>query len=313
MSNDQTASAARLFKWLAVCALLVAVLALFAQNGPLSSRAVIVCSDDSGMCASANQGAIEALQAGIVKSTSIMTCCPAFEEFAAFARLNPQYDYAVHLTLTCDLRERGWGPVAPKDQVPTLIDAEGFLHSSTSEVARNANIDEVEAELRAQIRKAHDAGIRITHLDHHMWVLFARDDLLRLYVRLGQEFNLPVRFSREIPRQVSGEEAIATYQEQLKILEQAGFPVVDWQESANYSVPPTEKRAYFLNQLRNLRPGVTEIVIHCASPGDSFVPPPDATARYADRATFSSEETRQELANLRVEVLDWQSLQTRRR
>ena len=313
MSNDRTTALARLFKWIAVCVLLAAVLILFAQSGPFASRAVIVSSDDSGMCASANQGAIQALRAGIVKSTSIMTCCPAFEEFAEFARANPQYDYAVHLTLTCDLRERGWGPVLPKDQVPTLVDAEGFLHSSTYDVARNADLGEVEAELKAQIRKAQDAGIKITHLDHHMWVLFGRDDLLRLYVKLGQEFNLPVRYSREIPRQVSGDQAIATYLEQMKVVEQSGFPVVDWLEAANYSVPPGEKRAYFLNQLRNLRPGVTEIVIHCASPGDSLIPPPDAAARYADTTTFSSEETREELTNQRVEVLDWQTLRTWRR
>ena len=63
----------------------------------------------------------------------------------------------------------------------------------------------------------------------------------------------------------------------------------------------------------DLRPGVTEIVIHSASPGDSLIPPPDAAARYADTMTFSSEETREELSNQRVDVLDWQGLRTWRR
>jgi len=318
-SNQPTANHAvigSLSKWFVVCATLAVLLAFFGRNDGEAQRAVIISSDDAGMCSSVNQGTMAALQAGVVRSTSIMTCCPAFDEFAEFALSHPQYDYGVHLTLTCDLKAPGWGPVLGNSEVPSLVASDGYLHSSTHEVARLASLPDVEAELRAQIRKAMNAGIRITHLDHHMWVLFARPDLLRLYVQLGKEFGLPIRLSREVPRRILsayGEEVISTYLEQLKALEQAGSPLLDGIEADNYSIPPHEKRPYFLTNLRSLRPGLTEIVIHCASPDGSQIEPPDAAARFADTATFSASEFQDELLRLRIDVLDWRDLNARRR
>lgn len=313
MSNAGSSPVAGLFKWAAVVSILAVALAFLKEGSAVSDRAVMISSDDSGMCPSANRGAIEALQAGIVKSTSIMACCPAFDEFAAFARSHPEYDYGVHLTLTCDLRQQGWGPVLPAAEVPSLVANDGFLHATTRDVAQYASLTEIEAELRAQIRKTQGAGIRITHLDHHMWVLYAREDFLRLYVKLGREFNLPIRFPREVPRQMSSPGATTAFLEQRQIVEQAGYPILDQIEAANYSIPAARKRAYFLNELRNLKPGVTEFVIHCASPDESKIEPPDAEARYADTTTFTASEIREELQSMRVEIIDWKSLTESRR
>ena len=265
------------------------------------------------MCRSVNLGTIQALRAGVVKSTSIMTCCPAYEEFATFAKAHPEFDYGVHLTLTCDLRAAGWGPVLPVSEVPSLVDGDRFFHATTGEVARQAVLAEVEAEFRAQIHKAKSSGIAISHLDHHMWVLYSRPDLLRLYVQLGREFGLAVRFTRDLPPRLnsSDEQMISCYHEQLQVLKQAGLPLLDSLESENYSKRPTDKRAYFLDYFRNLRPGITEFVIHCASPDPSPIAPPDAAARCADTAVFSAQEFHDELQRLRIEIIDWRSLNTR--
>jgi chitin disaccharide deacetylase len=303
-----------LSKWLVACTMLAALSIFSRRSDEIMRRTVIISSDDAGMCSSVNRGTIAALQAGVVRSTSIMTCCPAFEEFAEFARSHPQYDYGVHLTLTCDLKAPGWGAILPISEIPSLVADDGFFHSSTHEVARFASTAEVEAELRAQIRKAMNSGINISHLDHHMWVLFARPDLLRLYVQLGKEFSLPIRFSKQVPRRMLsayGEEVLSTYVEQLKALEQNRVPILDAIEADNYSIPPSEKRPYLLTNLRNLRPGLTEIVIHCASPDGSSIEPPDAAARFADTANFSANEIRHELARLRIDVLDWRELRAR--
>jgi len=295
-------------KWALVCLLLALFVVFFGRVPGPTGRAVIISSDDAGMCAEVNQGTIEALRSGIVRSTSLMTCCPGFDDFARFAIENPQYGYGVHLTLTCDLRPAGWGPVSNPDQVPSLVGDDGFLHPGTMDVAKNAVLAEVETELRAQIRKALDRGIRITHLDHHMWVLFARPDFLELYERLGTEFGLPIRLSRQPPeRQMRhyGDAAAQAYTRLVQSLQQRGQPLLDSIESANYSVAPGEKRAYFIQSLRNLPPGVTEIVIHCASPIESEIDPPDALARYADTQTFSVPEIRAELERLRIRSLNW--------
>jgi chitin disaccharide deacetylase len=203
----------------------------------------------------------------------------------------------------------------PKSRVSSLVSDDGDFPASTFEVARSAKLSDVESELRAQIHKAINAGIEISHLDHHMWVLYARPDFLRLYVQLGKDFGIPIRFSRQVSRQRMdnyGEEAFSVYLDQLKELELAGLPILDDIEADNYSIPAADKRTYYLTNFRNLRPGLTEIVIHCASPDGSHIEPPDAAARYADTAIFSAHELRDDLSSMRIEIVNWKQFRAKK-
>ena len=70
---------------------------------------------------------------------------------------------------------------------------------TTRPVVANAKLNEAETELRAQIDRARQFGVRLSHLDTHMGTLLDRPDLLELYVNLGIEYKLPVMFTRRRP------------------------------------------------------------------------------------------------------------------
>ncbi|NQT14315.1 MAG: ChbG/HpnK family deacetylase [Planctomycetes bacterium] len=269
---------------------------------------LLVSSDDAGMCRSVNLATIDALERGIVQSTSIMTCCPAFDEFAEYAVEHLHEDYGVHLTLTCDLPKQPWGPVLPASEVPSLVDEDGTFWPTSGEVGRYAVLDEAERELRAQIQKAHDCGIRITHLDHHMFVLFARQDLFELYVRLGIEYGYPIRIVRKFENsrlEANGNEwGTTSHQAMLGDIIRSGFLPLDSMESSNYGTEAEKKRAYHLNTIRNLSPGVTELVVHCAYEISGEVEPPDVERRVADTEFVLSEEAAAELRRSRVKLID---------
>ena len=256
-----------------------------------SGRRIIVSSDDAGMCPAVNEGTILGLKQGLISSASIMTCCPYFWEFAEFAVSHPEFDYGVHLVLTCDLREQPWGSVSEKAKVQSLHDDQGYLPMWPSDTISPA---EVEIELRAQIDRAIRAGIRITHIDHHMWVMFHSIALLELYVRLGIEYGLPVRICRRTPRQVEarGAEFVEAYKQQLEKVEKHGLPVLESVESENYSVAAENKREYFLTQVRQLPAGTSEIAAHCSrwSHGSQ---PPDFLRREADTRFWTSIEAQE--------------------
>lgn len=153
---------------------------------------LILHADDFGMSHAVNRATIELLDSGRVSSASIMMPCPWVPEVAAYARQHPDKDLGLHLTLTSEWKTLRWGPVAPVDKVPGLLDEEGYLWQSEADVARHATAQEVETELRAQIAKAKLLGIRFTHFDTHMGTLYTRPDFFDVFEKLGMEYNVPI-------------------------------------------------------------------------------------------------------------------------
>lgn len=162
-----------------------------------NTKLLIIHADDAGLCHSENLATIQALQNGCLNSYSIMVPCPGFKEIAEFALDNPQFDYGIHLTLTCEWHNYKWPPILPIEQVPSLTDDKGNLHRSRDEVKRKASLTEIKNELRAQIDKALTMGLKPSHLDSHMYTLGLKEEFLKVYKELGSEYKLPILLSKQ--------------------------------------------------------------------------------------------------------------------
>ena len=136
-----------------------------------TDKLLIINGDDTGMCHAANTATIDSLERGLMTSATIMVPCPWFTEIARYAKANPGKDFGVHLCHTSEWQVYRWGPVAPREKVPGLVDNEGYLWRSVPEVYQHATPEEALTEARAQVHKALDAGIDVTHLDTHMGAL----------------------------------------------------------------------------------------------------------------------------------------------
>jgi predicted glycoside hydrolase/deacetylase ChbG (UPF0249 family) len=276
---------------------------------PARERYLIIHSDDSGFSSAVNEATIRAMERGVVSSSSIMVMCPGFEEIADYAIAHPEKDFGVHLVLTAEKQDMRWGPVL-KGKVPSLVQPDGSFWRKSEEVAQHAVAEDVDRELRTQIQLALDRKIPITHLDHHMWVMLQRPDLLKIYVQLGIDFNLPLRLHKVHTPEECGRllQDADEYQRLIQPAIDRGLPLFDFVESNNYNVAPASKRNYYLKMLRGLKPGVSEFVIHCSvnRPGLQLPNAPDR--READARVFTSPEIKDEIRRLGLRVITWQQL-----
>jgi chitin disaccharide deacetylase len=298
----------RLLAFVVSCVLAsaLAVLSISVQRAP---RYVIIHSDDAGMYSSVNAATIDAIEKGLVSSCSILVPCPAFDEFAKYAVEHPNRDFGIHLTLNCEKEEHRWGPVLARHSVPSLVDGEGMFWRTPAETAEHAKIDEAALELRAQIDKALAAGIQLTHLDHHMFVLFRRADFLELYVQLGKEYGLPIRYSKALPDRddldPNNTDLLNAYRDHLDRFTRMSRPLLEEIDTQNYNVAPEDKREYFLDLIPKIKPGVSEILIHCAYNQHGVPLAPHASRRQADTEVFSSLEMRDALIRGGIQVINW--------
>jgi len=278
----------------------------------LSSRAeeryLIVHADDAGMSHSVNMATIEGLESGLVSSASIMVPCPWFSEFAEYAKTHPEYDYGIHLTLNSEWEHYRWGPVMSRDTVPSLVDKDGYLWDNVSQVAGNVRAEEVERELRAQIDRAKAFGVPISHLDTHMGALVSRPDLVEVYARLGLDYDLPILFIREIDEAAAKEypalkEAATGI---VKALDAKGLPVLDSLAQFYGGDTHEQRTASYYKTIRNLKPGVSELIIHCGIENEELKAITNSAARRdGDRRVFTSETTRQLIKDENVTLLSW--------
>ncbi|HXG63554.1 MAG TPA: polysaccharide deacetylase family protein [Blastocatellia bacterium] len=240
-----------------------------------TDKILIVNGDDVGMSHAANAATIDAMERGLMTSGTIMVPCPWFPEIAAYAQAHPQADFGLHLTHTSEWKKYKWGPVASKSEVPGLVDPQGYLWPDIMSVYKNSTPEQAYIEARAQIQKALAAGIDVTHLDSHMGALQYNDNYFQVYRRLAKEFDLPLRMgSQEVLAAAGGGH-------QRGQLDNDGIVYPDHLIHDGRK-PGESVTDYWKRVLTDLKPGVTELYIHAALPGEEMK---EITNSWQERAT----------------------------
>ncbi len=218
---------------------------------PPAAKLLIIHADDLAVAHSVDAASFDALDKNAVTSASIMVPCPWLTEVASYAKDHPDADLGLHLTLTSEWKTYRWGPLESRDKVPSLYDLSGNLWPETAPAAANEKSQEAEREIRAQIERAIALGIHPTHLDSHMGVLFSTPELFAVYVKVAHEYNLPFLAVR-IPNPPAQFFSLLSDKDIL----------MDSVVIANPTVHANEWRDFYVNAVKNLKPGLNEMIVH---------------------------------------------------
>lgn len=281
---------------------------------PAGKKVLIFHADDIGMCPEANESAVLYLQKDEIQSAAVMMPCPSAEAFVEWYKQHPDEDIGVHLTLTSEWKTYRWPPVSDSAEVPGLIDPEGMLWRDVLSVVKNASPAEVEKEIRAQIDKFISLGIKPGHIDTHMGTLYGSLEFTKAYLNVAMEYGIPamtIEFTEPV----------------VERFRQQGYPITDelLAFASNYTLPKLddfwaapngktyeEKKAKFMELVRSLKPGITEMIFHPSVETDNLKTITNSwQQRVWEAQMFSDPEIKQFFKDEGILFTDWKEIMRR--
>ena len=159
-------------------------------------RELIVTADDVGLHRGMTAGAIASHREGLVTACSVCACGPQFEDAVAALGAAPSLDVGAHLMLV------EGRPVLPPRRIPSLVRSDGRFRAGHRQfvadyLAGRVRLQEVEAELDAQVRRLESAGLRVMHVNSHQHVHML-PGVFQVVARLAGRHGIPyVRVVRD--------------------------------------------------------------------------------------------------------------------
>jgi len=256
----------------------------------MAQRYLIINADDFGVCLQTNEAVEQGFRDGTaLTSTTVMTPCQYAADALARAKNNPKIKIGLHITTTAEWT-RKWGPVAPVDQVPSLVDENGHFYATSKDFAIRAKAEEVAIEIEAQYQFMADRGILPTHADSHMGSIYgiSGPSFMKETLEFCARHKLPFRFMKNIEnvRGMIGDTDIwDVYQQALDYAKQLGVGLIDslfscpvkFSELKGYE----DMKAQYFKLISQMPEGISEIYMH---PSLAHSPIPTEGSGRAERA-----------------------------
>lgn len=258
-----------------------------------NSKLLIVTADDLGLCHSVNAAIGEALEQGAVTSASLLMPAPWSRQAAATYRGG---DVGIELSIIADHPLLRFGPLT---QAPSLLGGDGGFAETIEDALDHADLDEVRRECRAQLERAVLSGFDLTHICVHRGALLLRPEFFDIVLELAVEYRLPLRLLDHNSESALGFPA-------RSIARQAGVVSPD----LVIDTRATGFRPVWPNVLANLKPGVTELVVHPAQDSEELRAfALDAEQRATDMHLLTRDAAfRSALRTHGVELIGWTPL-----
>ena len=271
---------------------------------PKDAKLLIIHADDMGVANSVDRASFEALEKKLVSSGSAMVPCPWFPEVVEFAKKHPDADIGLHLTLNSEWMTYRWGPMAPREQVASLLDPEGYLYRLSPGTVEKGVAAEVEKEIRTQVDFAIQHGLQPTHLDSHEATLLDRQDFYEVFIKVAHEYHLPFIANR----------AVLNSKGWQSMLSPGDIEQDAWLE-VREGTPPEHWKQSYLRMLDEAKPGLNEMIVHLGYDCPELeaitagYPSFNGPWRQHDFDVVRSEEFKEAIRRNQISVITWREIE----
>lgn len=231
-------------------------------------KRLIVNADDFGRHELINKAVERGVVGGCLRSATLMPGGQAFDSAVIVAKRYRELGVGVHFTLV-----NGF-PVLPPEAIPSLVTEQGVFYDNYALfvkrfVAGKVNFEEVRAELGAQLQKLEQAGLKLTHVDSHQH-MHTLPGIINIVLELAKSAGIK---AVRIPRaplfcgefcgigQLVGRWGLGTLA-RLAAVNTKCKQMITTEHFAGIVAGEAVEEHYFMDIIRNLKPGTTEVMMH---------------------------------------------------
>jgi YdjC-like protein len=281
---------------------------------PAGSKVIVLHANEMGLCYETNAAGTKLMDGGLVQSAAAMVPAPWFIDFSKWCQAHPEADVGLELTLNSEDPNYRWKSVLSSATVPSLVGADDFLWRLPVQTMVNATAADVERELRAQINRARNLGLRPSHLTTHLGTLVTRPDFMEVYLRIARQEWIPAMIVEVTPEQVARFRAqgFPLPDDVIAMLDDYPLPKVDDLRFVGPADSFEAKKTAFLKLLRDLAPGITQIAFSPASASDALTRiVPTAQQSVWNAQLLDDEEVRAALKADGIVITNWREIMRR--
>lgn len=281
---------------------------------PADSRVVILYAQGLGTCGEMDVAVSDLMENGHLQSAGVLAPAPWFDDAAAICRDHANCDIGLSLTVNSTWPMYRFRPVSDRSQVPSLVDTDGFLTSSLMQFSMNADAEQVEHELEAQITRAREAGLQPTHFSPYEGALLARPDLLEVYLKLSRKYWIPSLLVELTPEHIRRfrDAGVPLRDDEISLITNYPLPKLDDLRFAPSAQTYEDKRNQFYALVDSLQPGITQITFRPASESDALKRlTPDWQQRVWDAQLLADPEVTQYLEEKGIRFTSWGEMMRR--
>ena len=278
---------------------------------------LIINADDFGVSHSVNKAIIELLNKGRISSATIMPNVNNYDEAAEWAKNNSN-NIGLHLTF---LNDDCKGKYKSLSNSKSITDEKGYLFADRMKFSKNLKLKEIKKEIDLQFLKLKESGINISHVDIHRYALYPTYNLLAyLYLcrKCKREGNLPIRWARNgttyvcngIPSLCDSDNVAKFFSAVSDLYE---LPIPDFVFKFPYRntfITYEQKKEAFINMIRKLPEGISEVHIHPSVDSDEVRKMnPTWKERVAEYELMLDSDVERVIKEYEVELISYKDIQ----